>query len=288
MMDLSKYKLFYVNGCSHVEGGGLEETAIRPVFSIQPLYEKKFGITWNNRKEINFATRLSEIIGIPCINEGRSGGSADRVVRMTYDFLFDNWERKDEMFLILEKPDPGRSDIWLNALKSYFIVNTYKHGISGELKVLKATREHWNSEYDSADWLERHKFQAWFENHYNFDEKFKQDEKWFIGLYSFCKLNNIKVFVMMRNEIYFDECFDKEDIIIFDGYKPNTCDIETWVQSNGMTINDELDGKVDDQHPGYYGHIEYAKELAKFLGYKGELKVKEPIKICTTTGKRLT
>jgi hypothetical protein len=286
-MDLSKYKLFYVNGCSHVEGGGLEEKSLRPVYSIQPLYEKKFGITWNNRKEINFATRLSEIIGIPCINEGKSGGSADRVVRMTYDFLFDNWERKDEMFLILEKPDPGRSDIWLNQLKSYFIVNTHKDERTGNLKVLKATREHWNAKFDPADWLERHKFQSWFENHYNFTEKFKQDEKWFIGLYSFCKLNNIKVFVMMKNEIYFDECFEKDDIIIFDGYKPNTCDIETWVQKNGMTIYDEMDGNVDDQHPGYYGHIEYAKELAKFLGYKGELKVKEPIKICQDNGKSL-
>jgi hypothetical protein len=37
---------------------------------------------------------------------------------------------------------------------------------------------------------------------------------------------------------------------------------------NKLTITDELKGELtgyEDLHPGYFGHIEYAKELAKYL-----------------------
>jgi hypothetical protein len=62
-MDFSKYKLFYVNGSSNVVGGGLEEPEIRPD-SFRPVYEKLYGVTWKNREEVNFAKRLSDIIGV--------------------------------------------------------------------------------------------------------------------------------------------------------------------------------------------------------------------------------
>ena len=43
-MNFSKYKFFYVNGCSYTEGGGLEEPSIRGD-SVIPHYEKKYGVT---------------------------------------------------------------------------------------------------------------------------------------------------------------------------------------------------------------------------------------------------
>jgi hypothetical protein len=38
-----------------------------------------------------------------------------------------------------------------------------------------------------------------------------------------------------------------------------------------MTINKELNNLSNDTHPGYFGHIEYANNLAKFLGWNGKL-----------------
>ena len=84
MIDFSKYKFFYVNGSSFTEGGGLEEPEIRTT-SLIPIYEKEYGVTWKNRAEVNWGKRLSEIIGIPCINEAQSGAGPMRSIRMTYD-----------------------------------------------------------------------------------------------------------------------------------------------------------------------------------------------------------
>ena len=64
MLDFSKYKFFYVNGCSFTEGGGLEEPKIRDK-SLRPFYEKYYNVTWKNRLEVNWAGRLSQISKIP-------------------------------------------------------------------------------------------------------------------------------------------------------------------------------------------------------------------------------
>lgn len=77
-MNLSNYDFFYVNGCSYTEGGGLEEPAIKNN-SCLPVYEKRYNVTWNSRKDVNYAQRLSEIIGIPHINHGRCGAGTDEL-----------------------------------------------------------------------------------------------------------------------------------------------------------------------------------------------------------------
>jgi hypothetical protein len=117
-------------------------------------------------------------------------------------------------------------------------------------------------------------FKNWFDNHYDFEQKFLQDEKSFIGLYSFCKQNSIKIFLMESNEYLFKDCFDSSDIIQFSkmGYNGN-CNINDWCYFNNLSILHELNGHSDDGHPGYFGHIEYAKQLALFLDFKGKIDI---------------
>jgi hypothetical protein len=121
--DFSKYELFYINGASAFEGGGLEESNIKHN-SYEPLYRKKYNVNWKNRNEINFGKRLSEIIGMPCINDAISGSGTERLVRTTYDFIFKNWKRKDKFFIIIEPLDAARSYVFLNEINDYFIVNS--------------------------------------------------------------------------------------------------------------------------------------------------------------------
>jgi hypothetical protein len=263
-MNFSKYNFFYVNGCSHTEGGGLEESKIK-IDSVIPLYEKEYGITWNNRQDVNFGKRLEEIIGVKCINDAKSGGGVDRVVRTTYDFIFENWNDKNKFFIILEKPDSSRSDVYYTKNKKYFIVNSNMQK-NKKLKFAYATQEYYNKKHtENIEDLQI--FENWFMNHYDFEEKSLQDEKAFLGLYSFCKLNSIKIFIMQPNSIIFNDCFDVDDIINFSNAK--NCGIDNWCLKNKMTITDELKGMVTDYHPGYFGHIEYAKNLAEFLGWNG-------------------
>lgn len=267
--DFSKYKFFYVNGCSHSEGGGLEEPKIRRD-SVIPIYEKKYGITWNNRKEVNFGKRLEQIIGIKCINEASCGGGVDRVIRMAYDFIFKNWQDKDKFFLILEKPDSPRSEVFYTKKNKYFIVNS-KAENNNKFSFENATIEYYNKKY-ASDVETLNVFENWFNNHFSFEEKTLQDEKAFLGLYSFCKLHSIKIFIMQPNNCIFVNCFDKNDIIKFSKIKgPDS--IDNWCYQNKMTITDELNGEAYDSHPGYFGHIEYAKEVAKFIGWPHKIDI---------------
>ena len=141
-MDFSKYKFFYINGTSFTEGGGLEEESLINT-GVPNEYKKKYNISWKNRMEVNWGKRLENTIGIKCINEAKSGGSASRVIRKTYDFIYNNWKDKDKFFIILEYPDVSRCDVFLNNINEYYIVNT-------DIKTNKlqyATREYFNKKY---------------------------------------------------------------------------------------------------------------------------------------------
>jgi len=111
------------------------------------------------------------------------------------------------------------------------------------------------------------KFKAWFENHYSFDEKLKSDDRDFVGLYTFCKFHKIKIFVMNKSTLYFNDTFMKEDVIRFDekDYNHYMYDINSWCRTKKFTIEDELEGLSGDGHPGYFGHINYANKLFEFL-----------------------
>lgn len=264
-MDFSKYKYFYVNGCSHVEGGGLEEPSIRGD-SVLPLYEKIYEVSWKNRTEVNFAARLSKLIGLDFVNHAKCGSGTDRVVRTTYDFIHENWKDRHNFFIILENPDPSRSDVYLNDAKDYFIVNS-RNDDKFEKIFSASVREYFNNEYRKTDYLYEDKLKSWFENHYSFNEKLKSDDRDFVGLYTFCKFHKIKIFVMNKTSLYFNNTFMTGDVIKFDeeDYNHWMFDINTWCRTKKLTIADELSGFSGDGHPGYFGHIKYADKLYEFL-----------------------
>jgi hypothetical protein len=265
-MSYKGYELIYVNGCSHCQGGGLEEPTLKGE-SVMPIYEKLYGVKWKDRAEINFANRLSELIGIPYINEAESGGGTDRVVRMTYNFLLDNWDRRNKLLLILEKPDASRSEVYFNKTESYYIVNSWYDGVKETNQFNSATRAYFDKELEREDALHRGYFEKWFGNHFNMKEHWLKVEREFVGLYSFCKQNDIGIKVMTGNDVYFKECFEPNDVVKFREDMSNY-DIATWCHDNDKTIKAELNGYSNDGHPGYFGHIEYAKLLKNFLDEK--------------------
>jgi hypothetical protein len=263
-MDFNKYNYFYVNGSSHCEGGGLEESDLRG-FGAHALYKKLYNVNWKNREEVNFGYRLSKLINVKCINESKSGAGVQRIVRMTYDFIEKNWKNKNKFFIILDKPDPSRCDVFLNKTNEYYIVNSKNDGDIYEMA--GATRDYFNPKILEKDLEYKDIFLNWHENHFNFQANLKNDEYALAGLYSFCKFNNIKIFLMQKNWLYLTTTFDKEDIIKFSNTKESD-DIYSYCLRNKLTITDELKGELtgyEDLHPGYFGHIEYAKELAKYL-----------------------
>lgn len=268
-MDFLGYETFYVNGSSHSQGGGLEGPEIRDE-SVFPLYQKKWGVKeWGKRSELNFAARLSELIGIPHTNEAESGGGTERVVRMAYNWILENWDRRDKIFLILENPDPSRFEVYYRPFDEYFILNSTINSNEDHAIFTSAVRKYYNesNEKSNEDKSLEYLFLKWFNNHANIKENWKKVERDFVGLYSFCKMNGIKIFPMTANSVTFRDCFDKNDIIKF-GNDENNYDICSWAHNNHKTIRDELDDESIDMHPGYFGHKEYAELLKTFLEEK--------------------
>lgn len=270
-MDLNQYKFFYVNGCSFTEGCGLEGPDKRDDSKIG-FYEHLYGVKWKDKLEINYGTRLSQILNIPCHNDAVCGAGLDRMVRTTYEFIQQNWNNRKEFFIILEKIDPFRSDVYYAPDKKYYIVTSTHYREKNKTHFQYAATRYYDKNVVEEDKKKQDVFRNWFYNHYDMEEKFLQDERAFVGLYSFCKISDIKVFVMSPNTIYFPDVFDKNDIINFDGnYNENYDDPYNWCLRNKLTITDELEltkkeKNLWDYHPGYFGHIEYAKQIAKFLG----------------------
>jgi len=265
-MDFHNYKYFYTNGCSHTEGGGLEEESITNN-SVIPFYEKNYNITWKNRKQVNFASRLSKIINIDCVNEAKCGGGPERVVRMTYEFIYKNWNDRDKFFIILEKPSSNRFEFMYKS--EYYIGNAQFEHEENNTKFSFATRDYFDKKIYIEDKKNQDLFCSYHDNFFNHSENVKKSDFIFSGLYSFCKRNKIKIYMMMRNDFYFNENYDNEDIIKFESNEPS--DIESFCKRNKLTITDETFGFYNDFHPGYFGHIEYAKKLARFLGWEGDM-----------------
>ena len=273
-MERNKYKYFYVNGCSFSEGGGLEEPELWDKYQntnsyrgFMPTYKKYYNVSWKSRKYVNWGYRLSKIIDVKCINESLSGSGPDRVIRMAYDFLYKYWKIKDKIFLLLELPGADRTEVFYTKTGKYYVVNS-KFDNDNNCKFIHATRDYWpkkQSHYiEDNDTTEI--FKTWFESHFNLEEQIKQIDKDIVGLYSFCTMNNIPIYLMDNipdNQIIsWDDNIDQSHIIE---------SVQDWCTNNKMSIDDEI-GKYHDEytdgHPGYFGHIEYAKYIAKELGFE--------------------
>ena len=122
---MKNIKLIYCNGCSHSAGGGLELTttlADNKTF-VRDYYKDRYNIWWDTQEEVTYSHRLANIIGCEVVNEATSGGGTERVIRMAYQFVQNNFKIKDDIFLILELPSLGRLDMFSKTLNDYIITN---------------------------------------------------------------------------------------------------------------------------------------------------------------------
>jgi hypothetical protein len=90
---------------------------------VRDYYKTTYNVWWDNRKEITYSHRLASIIGCDVVNEAASGGGTERVIRMAYQFVQDNFKIKNDIFLILELPSLGRLDMFSKTLNDYIITN---------------------------------------------------------------------------------------------------------------------------------------------------------------------
>lgn len=253
-MSYKGYDLFYVNGSSYTMGGGLEDTTIAP-WNEKCLegYKTLYNVSWNDtRTEANYGAMLSKLIGIQCINEAECGGGLDRVIRMTYEFLEKNWDNRHRLFLFLEMPDPGRSELYYNEWNKYFICNSELN-----TQQFAYATPCYNPRPEGVDDVQKD-FKHYFEKFHNTFEFWKRISRDMLGLYLFCKSNNIAI-KLMHGYVYkfYDNFFNKNDLFY--------TNILGYARDNNKFVRDEVKGYSDDTHPGYFAHQEYAKILKHWL-----------------------
>ena len=115
-------KEIYVNGSSFTHGYGLDLPSFLKILnkseSEYPKWDASEEERTNFRISNNWPAKLQEKIKLPLTNEADYGGSWERVLRMTTDFVLKH-ENPSEVLYILEMPNAVRKDVWSIEDKRY-------------------------------------------------------------------------------------------------------------------------------------------------------------------------
>jgi len=124
------FKTIYLNGCSFMWGVGHSNPSVFKYFEetkdINTSHGEHFtGKTlFNNydwvRQDTNISGRLKKHYGdLPLIDESIYGGSLQRVIRKTYNWIFNNDKQAKETLFILEWPIGIRNEMYIPLQKRY-------------------------------------------------------------------------------------------------------------------------------------------------------------------------
>lgn len=256
---MSNIEIIYTNGCSYTAGGGLEPPDVRKD-SVMGYYVDTHGVNpWKHEKEIAWPKRLSDILGIPVVNEAKSGGGLSRVIRMSYDYIHENWDNKNKLLLLLEIPIGLRLDVYYKPLDSYLIVNYNDSGWDKHSTYYGITEYFRESEEEKNIFNQKVKDIDFYGNTFlNLLDFEKNDRNNLLGLVSYCLLHDVTI--KLISDYHFHNRLSEN---IFIGEYPfNFC------EEKKLTIHDETKLN-EDSHPGYFGHKEYAHHILRQLIFEG-------------------
>lgn len=271
-----RFKLAYFNGCSFTQGGGLEtavdvdwnerdENGNEPPLTdgrrdVLKKYKDTYGMPyWNSRLDVAYPAIFSSLSSIKTINDAKSGGGIQRLVRKTFNFVSENFDKKDELLLFLEIPDYSRLEFYSNHFKDHLLFNytiNDKNEVSDDWFVCRdyAKRVH----NDDNNQL-RPYFNAITKSILNPKEIFQKLNIELINLLSFLKLNEIEFYITKEPDyglVGIKQSLFSEHLVPFGS--PH----QYALQNRGQ-ISDEID--IDDTHPGVLCHKEYGKLINSYL-----------------------
>jgi hypothetical protein len=169
-------KTIYANGCSWVYGGGL-----------------------NYPEKDRYTTLLGKRLKCNTINESLQGGSNDRIVRKTYDWIVNNKEHWSNLVVLLGWTDINRSEFISDNDKKYKNMQWFY----ARKKWTRQDRYIENRKM-TTDVDEIHiKSKKYYKYLHSFDQSYNKHWHQVLGLQSFMKLNNIKYFMFRSfNQLY--------------------------------------------------------------------------------------
>jgi hypothetical protein len=254
------FNKIYSNGCSFSCGGGFNYDVVRK------QYRDILNIDIENHIEYSYPNVMAKALNVDIYNDAQSGGSLNRIIRRTYQYIYDNQlDLKDTLF-ILEIPPGWRDEIYSNKLDRFMNVTwgTIKFPDDDLTDIINGN--------NISDMKKVHSdLVSSFYNFTNTDIEIKKSMNNFLGLLSFMKLQNIKFiiidnagFQMFLQSINYTNDFD---FVWFEGKQ-----MYIWFMESKLTISDEL-GIQSDGHASIEGNVKIAEIILKYLSKIYPLKL---------------
>jgi hypothetical protein len=244
-------KKLYVNGCSWTDGDLLDHEGVL----------KHFGLNGVGR-DYSYPKIVADYFKLDLIDESRYGGSLNRIVRMSWDFLMNNNSPISETMFIFEIPNGFRDEIYSNKIDKYFNIT------SGNLHNPNDKTE------NNKEWHEMKNDIV--KNYYdfcNFDEFSKKEYMNLIGLISYIKHYTNKIYLIQPNDKInkyglYNILINYTNIIklsdsTFNLNEYNT--IEDMCKNEKLSVGYELNNGIEDTHPGISGHKKLAEIIIKHI-----------------------
>jgi hypothetical protein len=246
-----KVNKIFVTGGSHCIGGGFNWEKVIKIY-------QNIGFDIKNRFEITYPQLVANYFETDVIFEGDFGGSINRLISKTYDYIFNN-NVKDTLFII-EMP-PGWRDEFYSIELNRSVNITIGNILSPDDETDVACG------YDVKD---LHKIHKDISNYfYKFVDYDRERRKWMngiMGLLSYFKLNNLKYILIdsgdFQNYLRINNIKEEDyNFLWFDnGYAMNN-----WINEKKLTIRIETNGLSNDEHMGIQGHRLVCENIIKYI-----------------------
>ena len=251
-------KYLVTNGSSVTKGGGFENYQYRQ--DVRDFYKSK-GIDVPIQEECTYTYHLSKLLNSQPINLAKCGSGMRRLVRTSYDWIYNNLDKIEDTTFIFELQDGVRMEIFLTEYNKFGVVN----GFIGEPE--------WGEDY--------HMVMNWFEDDISPDE-LTQKYKSRLNMYhqtccswdyeeqrTWREVNMFFAFVEKMNLNYYvsiaehnvDKVYtmNKNRVINLKGHT----DIWTLAEKDKLLISNEIG--FDDNHIGLKGNKIVAEKLLEFI-----------------------
>jgi hypothetical protein len=242
----------FVSGGSQCIGGGFN------LKDVVDVYRTEMNINIENRFDITYPKLVGNYFNSDVIFEGEFGGSINRMIRKTYEYIFNN-NVADTLF-ILEVPPGWRDEFYSNELNRN-VNMTIGNILSPDDNTDAA---------NGNDVKDLHKIHKDITNYfYNFIDYEIDKRKWMyslIGLLSYFQLHKLKYIVMDNGDLQQflksqNKSEDDYNLLWFD--KGNS--LNNWINENGLTIKLETNNKSNDEHLSIKGHQMVAEKIINYV-----------------------
>lgn len=257
----------YVNGCSWTDGDVLDYSGL-----IQHLKLDGKG------RDYSYPTLVSNKLNLNLIDESRYGGSLNRIIRMTWDYIIKEHNLINHTIFIFEIPNGFRDEIYSSKYKKHFNIT------GGLLSNPEDKTEEGSEWYDIKNDVINNYY-----NFHNFELFDKQESINFMSLISYIKNKGGQVYLLQPydfiirmgryNDIFFDT-ISEEDIIklqhksfLNEEYEL----IQDMCKNEKLSIGHELDNGREDTHPGISGHSILSEIVIKKIAKKIKIDTKKII-----------